>query len=76
MTMNEQVAAELPNRLRELREAADESQERVAADLEVSKETVDSWERKNIPTWRLAALADRYAVSIGYLLRHEERDVA
>lgn len=74
--MSEHAPTTLPNRLRELREASDERLEHVAVDLKVSKETVFNWETVNIPTKHLAKLADRYGVSIGYLLCHEERDAA
>jgi transcriptional regulator with XRE-family HTH domain len=63
-----------PNRLRELREAAHESRERLAADLGVTKETVGNWERDNIPTWWLMPIAERYGVTVGHLLRDEREN--
>lgn len=65
-----------PNRLRLLREAAGERPERVAADLGVSKDTVDYWERTSIPAKWLRPLARRYSVSIDFLMGDGEQEAA
>ena len=57
------------SRLRHLREERNESQDRVAALLDVSRNAVSLWERGNrVPGFELAAaIADLYGVSLDWL---------
>lgn len=59
-----------PNRLREIREAAEEKPEELALALDVGRITIDRWEtgRARIPAKHLHVIATRYRVSIDYLL--------
>ena len=63
------------NRLRQLREAADESRGWLAHALGVDSALIKQWERDklSIPDERARVLARRYGVSIAWLLRKEKR---
>jgi transcriptional regulator with XRE-family HTH domain len=62
------------SRLRQLREAADESRGGLAQALGVGSALIKQWERGqlSIPDERARVLARRYGVSIAYLLREKE----
>jgi transcriptional regulator with XRE-family HTH domain len=65
-----------PNRLRLLRESDDLSHEALAVEFGVTKETIQYWEQKNIPSKWLRPLANRFRVSVDFLLGDGEEEAA
>lgn len=62
----------LPNRLRRLREAQGESPEQLAVEFGVRAQSVEYWERVNIPSNRIAPLARHFGVTADHLLGMDE----
>lgn len=72
--MTERATTKHENRLRELREAAGDSRAQVAVALgQKSHKPVERWENgdADIPIYHARKLADRYRVSLSYLLCDE-----
>lgn len=69
--MADSASPSAPHRLRELREASDDSRVDLAHALGLkSTKPIDRWEGQgqDIPIYHARAIAKRYGVSVGYLL--------
>ena len=66
----------MANRIRELREARKMSQVRLSIELEVSQETISSYESgKHYPSYAtLEKMSDIFGVSIDYLMGRSEAE--